>query len=67
MSTSRQVTVWCDGTRPGGQPCTDWTYGACAHSDTAASARAGARAEGWVRAGKRDLCPACAASAKVKV
>lgn len=54
MSTSREVTVWCDG-----DGCHAWTYGADAPHRTAATARRGARAEGWVHRDGRDLCPAC--------
>lgn len=55
MSTSKEVTVWCDG-----DGCHNWTHGDRGPHATAADARKGARREGWVRADGRDLCPACA-------
>lgn len=60
MSTSRTVTVWCDGLDATG--CTEWTHaGEESHRGaTDPQARAAAKALGWARVAGRDLCPECA-------
>lgn len=52
MSTSREVTVWCD-------ECHGWTYGDGAPHRTAAKARQAAHRVGWKCRAGRDLCPSC--------
>lgn len=61
MSTSRTVTVWCDGLDASG--CTEWVHaGEESHRGvTDTQARTAVSHIGWTRAGRRDLCPECSA------
>lgn len=58
MSTSKEVTVWCDGFTPDGV-CQNWTVGS-GNNRTVTAARRDVRDNwGWTRKGDRDLCPEC--------
>lgn len=50
MSTSREVTVWCDD-----EGCGEWTYGN-GDNHTNAEARLGARRLGWECSSRGDFC-----------
>lgn len=54
MSTSREITVWCDATNADGQRCQEWiNHG----MSTVAEARRLAREDGWVKQKGKDYCP----------
>lgn len=59
MSTSREVTVWCDGKLDDGNTCGQWVR---SPSASAKEARSMARGMGWWCRldGRKDLCPSCA-------
>ena len=59
MSTSREVTVWCDC-------CRDWTYGRGGPHSNAKDARKGAKEEGWARELGQDLCTICKTGDRTK-
>lgn len=57
MSTSREVTVWCDF-EADGRRCMSWTYGHnSAPQRTGREARRNAAKEGWRHRDGHDLCP----------
>lgn len=57
MSTSRHVTVWCDG--HGCEAMRDVTLWRDEHLISNVEARADARATGWAYRYGHDLCPRC--------